>query len=339
MGFGDALGFNKLNEGNYAGWKEEMVGYLKMHLLWKITSGASLRPAVSVSSAPAASPAAGTTAVAAVVSTDSSAQDAWTIKLRKRPGAILRAVESSQRGLISHLGDPKAMWDTLAAHFEQKQPATRFASYEALLSVQKQDDEDAAPALSMRMEKLLKAAQNARSTDFSLQQLDEDLACMALIRALPAKDYSSFRSLLLMKENITLASLKDTLFLEEANRNRKSSYVDSAAALAAYSPSPLSSSTSSTPCTFCDIPGHTEANCFKKATAVAAAKAQTATRKAGGTLGEEEASREPTRLSRVPLLLQLLLRRRLDHPPPPLQTVLSLPKCKSSTSFSALCAI
>ncbi len=68
-----------------------------------------------------------------------------------------------------------------------------------------------------------------------------------------------------------LTSLKDTLFLEEANR--KSSYIDSAAALAAYSPSPLSSSMLSTPCTFCDIPGHTEANCFKRATAVAAAKA------------------------------------------------------------------
>ncbi len=141
MGFGDALGFDRLNEGNYATWKEDMVGYLKMHLLWKITSGASLRPAVSVSLAPAASPAAGTTAGAAVVSTDSSAQDAWDDKAEKAAGAILRAVESSQRGLISHLDDPKAMWDTLAAHFEQKRPATRFASYEALLSVQKQDDE------------------------------------------------------------------------------------------------------------------------------------------------------------------------------------------------------
>ncbi len=77
MGFGDALGFDRLNEGNYATWKEDMVGYLKMHTLWRITSSASLRPAVSVSSAPAATPAAGTTVGAAVVSTDSSAQDAW----------------------------------------------------------------------------------------------------------------------------------------------------------------------------------------------------------------------------------------------------------------------
>ncbi len=103
-----------------------------------------------------------------------------TIRLRKRLVPSLRAVESSQRGLISHLDDPKAMWDTLAAHFKQKRPATRFASYEALLSVQKQDDKTL-PVLSMRVEKLLKAAQNARSTDFSLRQLDEDLACMALI--------------------------------------------------------------------------------------------------------------------------------------------------------------
>ncbi len=167
-----------------------MVGYLKMHTLWRITSSMSLCPAVSVSSAPAASPAAGTTAGAAVVSTDSSAQDAWDEKAEKAAGAILCAVESSQCGLISQLDDPKVMWDALAAHHEQKWPATHFASYKALLGVQKYDDKSL-PVLAMRVEKLLSAAQNTRSTDFSLQQLDEDLACMALIRALPAKDYSS----------------------------------------------------------------------------------------------------------------------------------------------------
>ncbi len=89
-------------------------------------------------------------------------------RAEKAAGAIFRAVESSQRGLISQLDDPKAMWDALAAHHEQKRPATRFASYEALLGVQKHDDETL-PALAMRVEKLLSAAQNAKSTDFSLK--------------------------------------------------------------------------------------------------------------------------------------------------------------------------
>ena len=134
---------------------------------------------------------------------------------------------SSQRGLVSGMGNPKAVWEALAAHFEQKRPATRFASYEALLSVQKRDDESLF-ALAMCVETALQSVQNACPLDFTLEQMHSDPACMALIRSLPAKDFSSFRSLLLMKDEITLASLRDALFLEEQNR-KSSPFVDSAA--------------------------------------------------------------------------------------------------------------
>ncbi|KLO04225.1 hypothetical protein SCHPADRAFT_840903 [Schizopora paradoxa] len=90
------------------------------------------------------------------------------------------------------MGDPKAVWDALSAHHEQKVPATRFVSYEALLSIQKRDDESLM-ALTTRVENALKAIQNACPSGFTLEQLHSDLACMALIKALPAKDYSSFR--------------------------------------------------------------------------------------------------------------------------------------------------
>ncbi|KLO03903.1 hypothetical protein SCHPADRAFT_990169, partial [Schizopora paradoxa] len=158
-------------------------------------------------------------------------------------------MEQSQRGLVSGMGDPKAVWDTLEAHHEQKVPATCFASYEKLLGIQKRDDESL-PALALRVEAALCSVKNACPSSFTLEQLHSDLACMALIRALPAKDYSSFRSLLLMKEEITLAALTDALFLEEQNRK------------------PI--------CAFCDISGHSEANCFKRQSASAQAKAKTA---------------------------------------------------------------
>ena len=70
------------------------------------------------------------------------------------------------------------------------------------------------------------------------------------------------------QEEITLSSLTDALFLEEQNR-KSSPLVDSAAAMAA-------SSAPGVVCAFCDISGHTEANCFKKQSASAAAKAKTA---------------------------------------------------------------
>lgn len=273
MAPGESLGFDKLNEGNYPTWKWDAEAYLRSQLLWGVTIGKYPRPVPIVQlTPPSTTPGGGGTVT--IEPSQSDIND-WEKVAEKATGAILRGIESSQRGLVlGVMDDPKAMWDALAAHHEQKRPATRFASYESLLSVQKRDNESL-PALAVRVESALTAAQNARSPDFTLAQLDNDLACMALIRALPAKEYSHFCSLLLMKETITLASLKDALFLEEANR--RSSVVDSAAALAA-------SSSSSLVCSFCDMTGHAEATCYKKADASTVAKAKSAEYKArGGT--------------------------------------------------------
>ena len=269
MGVGDRLEFERLGEGNYATWKGDMEAYLRRLALWRITSGSWLRPAGSMVT-PAATSAqvtAGVTPSPVLSPPDPALVEKWEEAAEKAVGAILSAMEQSQRGLVSGLGDPKAVWDALAAHHEQKHPATRFASYEALLGIQKRDNESL-PALAMRIEAALCSVKNACPTGFDLEQMHSDLACMALIRALPAKEFSSFRSLLLMKEEITLSSLTDALFLEEQNR-KSSPLVDSAAAMAA-------SSAPGVVCAFCDISGHTEANCFKKQSASAAAKAKTA---------------------------------------------------------------
>lgn len=216
MGVGDRLEFERLNEGNYATWKGDMEANLRRLALWRITSGAWLRPSGSVStpSPTAAQITAGVSASPVTSPPDPALVEKWEEAAEKAVGAILSAMGSSQRGLVSGMGNPKAVWEALAAHFEQKRPATRFASYEALLSVQKRDDESL-PALAMRVETALQSVQNACPLDFTLEQMHSDLACMALIRALPAKDFSSFRSLLLMKDEITLPALRDALFLED----------------------------------------------------------------------------------------------------------------------------
>ena len=275
MAPGDTLGFDKLNESNYARWKGNMGGYLRMHALWRITTGLSKRPAASVSTSAPAAP--GSEPITTTVAPDAAAMDAWEEKAEKAAGALLRGMEPDQFGLISEvMDDPKAMWDTLAAHYEQKRAATRFAAYEKLLSMEKGDDESL-NALVMRAKGALTAAVDATPEGFTLAQLQQDLACMAIIRALPAKEFSSFRSLLLMKDELTLPMLSDALYLEQSNRTKPA--VQSAAAMAAYAPS---SSSSSAPCSFCDIPGHSEATCHKKAAAASTAKAQTAERRSGG---------------------------------------------------------
>ena len=82
-------------------------------------------------------------------------------------------MEQSQHGLVSGLGDPKAVWDALAAHHEQKRPATRFASYEALLGIQKRDDESL-PALALRV--VLRASVVERCREM---RIDENRARIA----------------------------------------------------------------------------------------------------------------------------------------------------------------
>ena len=51
---------------------------------------------------------------------DPALVEKWEESAEKAVGAILSAMEQSQRGLVSGLGDPKAVWDALAAHYEYR---------------------------------------------------------------------------------------------------------------------------------------------------------------------------------------------------------------------------
>ena len=66
----------------------------------------------------------------------------------------------------------------------QKKPITRFAAYEELFSIQKQEN-DTLPSLCTRVEEAMFRIKNLRDKEFTLADLDRDLQCMALIRALP----------------------------------------------------------------------------------------------------------------------------------------------------------
>ena len=112
-----------------------------------------------------------------------------------------------------HLGDPAVMWKTLQMHHQQQKPTTRFVAYEALFGLQKREDESL-PALCMRVTAAQRSMKDTRPSDFDMDALDNDLACMALIRALPSAEYQSFRSLLLLRDSVTLSSRMEACRLE-----------------------------------------------------------------------------------------------------------------------------
>ena len=72
----------------------------------------------------------------------------------------------------------------------------RFIAYDEFFSIQKAQDESLQTLIS-RVDQALHKIRSSRLATLTLEQFEEELACIALIRALP-EEFSSFRSALLL---------------------------------------------------------------------------------------------------------------------------------------------
>ena len=89
------------------------------------------------------------------------------------------------------------MWVKLESVHLQKRPGARFNAYDALFSIKKLPDESL-QALMTRVDTAMEQIQNLRPDSFTLEEMDKELVCMAMIRSLPG-EYSSFASSLRRK--------------------------------------------------------------------------------------------------------------------------------------------
>ncbi|KDQ12396.1 hypothetical protein BOTBODRAFT_112821, partial [Botryobasidium botryosum FD-172 SS1] len=122
----------------------------------------------------------------------------WKKKSAKAAGYMYSTLDKSQKTHVkNNMSDVVVMWDTLRALHEQKTSSTRFNAYEDLFSIVKQDGESLS-ALITRVDAALHRVQQVRTESFTLADLDDELGCMTLIRALPADVYGAFRSSLLL---------------------------------------------------------------------------------------------------------------------------------------------
>src|SRR6266567_250769 len=96
---------------------------------------------------------------------------------------------------------------------------TRFNAYDDLFSIRKQDDETLV-GLGVRIEKAMQTIQNLRSSKFTIEQLDEELQCMALIRALP-EEYRHLSSSLLLMDKLDKNVILQAFRSEELNRQHQ----------------------------------------------------------------------------------------------------------------------
>ena len=75
------------------------------------------------------------------------------------------------------------MWELLEAAHLSKRPRVRFNAYDDLFNIRKQDNKSLVD-LGVRIEKAMQTIQNLRPADFTIERLDAELQCIALIRSL-----------------------------------------------------------------------------------------------------------------------------------------------------------
>lgn len=118
------------------------------------------------------------------------------------------------------------MWKLLEAAHLSKQPGARFNAYDDLFSIREQDDESLV-ILGVRIEKAMQNIQNLRTPGFSIQNLDEELQCMTMIRALP-DEYHHLSSSLLLIDKLDKATILQAFRSEELNHQCQTESVNMA---------------------------------------------------------------------------------------------------------------
>ena len=189
--------FKPLSNSNYTEWSGEMKAWLMKLGYWKLVAGKELKPMK-----------------------DADALDKWEAKAEKAAGEIYLAVENDQRVHFRNCEeDPVQMWNLLEKAHVQRKPGARFNAYDDLFSIQKNDDETLVD-LAVRIEKAIGNIKNLRPKEFTIEKLDDELQCMALIRALP-EEYSHFSTSLLLLDSLDKDKILQAFRSEELNRQKR----------------------------------------------------------------------------------------------------------------------
>jgi hypothetical protein len=239
--------FALLSSSNWGQWADNMEAYLGTKELWLYVDGSTPEPTPAIKDAP--TPA------------EKQEHNEWRLKRTRASGEIWLAIEENQKVHVKGVKeDPFKMWKSLEAVHVQKKPATRFNAYQSLLGIKKEENESLSDLIA-RADKASQDTKALRPPTFTLEDLDNELLSMALIRALPT-EYHSFVSSLLLLDSLDVNKLKSAFQNEQINREAQHDNPTLA----------LITQSSSIICSFCGIPGHLEKDCFKRKKASEQAK-------------------------------------------------------------------
>ncbi|KAF8226815.1 hypothetical protein L208DRAFT_344995 [Tricholoma matsutake] len=149
------------------------------------------------------------------------------------------------------------MWELLERGNQSKKPGTCFNTYDDLFSVRKQETEDLEGLIACVSEKV-HAIKDLCPSGFTLDDLDNELHSMALIRALP-NEYSSFVSSLMLIDNLDRSTIHEAFRNEQLNCECHSGFSSDSTSGTALA----TSSVIGLLCDFCRFKGHTLPQCRK----------------------------------------------------------------------------
>ena len=155
----------------------------------------------------------------------------------------------------------QAMWTKLEKLHLDQRPGTRFNAYDDLFSIRKSESESLTAVIA-RVNNASALVKSLRPAAFTLKELDQELAVMAMIRALDRTEYATLVSNLLFKDKLTPEDVANAFQTEQIERERSGSQ---SALKASSNPTPNASSSSSSPstsnCDFCGLKGHLQPVC------------------------------------------------------------------------------
>ena len=168
-----------LTSANYRLWADDMKSWLQLNGLWRLVSGQEKKPVAK----PEIIDSSGTV-VAPAVALDEDRLERWEIKAERAAGALKTGMSHDIKVLIWDCEDnPILIWETLKTSFIQQRTAPRFNAYHALLSVEKSDSESLETLIN-RVDEQIRVIKSLSPTSSTLDNLYDELAVMAIIRAL-----------------------------------------------------------------------------------------------------------------------------------------------------------
>jgi hypothetical protein len=201
---------------------------------------------------------------------------AYRKRKEKAAGSILAHLSSSQQTHIKDKGaNAKGIWDTLKLVHVQQVPGMRFSVYSKLFGIAKGTCKTL-PAIASSIEDTLARVKElcpaivrlaTGTRPYGLDNLNNKLVLMAMLRALLRKEYSNFTSSLMHTKDLTRADVEAVCQVDQTKCNtHRSPLLSSSAdtALCVNAANLSHQNRTGVKCGFCTGEGHNKDACFKK---------------------------------------------------------------------------